>query len=1414
MPTISELSVKITADTGQAKKELGSVSDVSKKAASDTASSWGQAFKTLGVTSSASLHKAAQEAISAFALIKNSGQSSARDVEQAYIAMQAKIAAASGQVAGSVKQSASSFQSLSAAAVTSGVVIAQMATSVISKIASIATSAFQTGLEFLKLKEQATTAFTNLLGSGEKANAFLKELAAFAAKTPFEFSELVPAAQKLVAMGFAARDVIPMLTAVGNAVAAMGGSAEQVNRVTTALSQMKAKGKVSAEEMMQLAEAGIPAWKILAESIGKSIPEAMKMAEKGTINADVAIRGLVEGMQKNFGGMMEKQSMTFAGMMSTISDTSQQALGSVLEPLFKQTTSAMQDFVAVLPLIQSGIESMDDSAKIAIVTFGGLTIAAGLAGIALWAAIGGPVGIAVAASVAIMGVAVAGFATAAITNFGQLGSAITSWTGKTTTSFVSIAGAMGAVVDGIAIFARVAIGAFDLVGTAVVILMTAFQGLAAGLSGLGTSIAGIISFDPSQVIAGVNQMSAAWTNFDQGVSTQLRALNQRMKTNIVDSVENASGKFSKSFAKMATDAGSAITKIREDLSKPLIMPDAMFGGGKPGKPGSVTDGKGGADGAKKAAAELAKILKEQLDSVNEWTKETKQALSLNIEVWKMLPVEIRNVLKGTADAFHESINKTKLWAGALQAAFIQAANGDLGKSLIVTVKGTKISIESAAIAVKDAASIDINPNLWAKLLQTEEGKKQLKAIQIAAQELGQTINFVVPQMSEHLVSFADVAKGAGLVTKDVFEDTKHDVKAWADSFEDSMEASTKALQSSEKALKEWGNFIKDAVKGVKDDIKNNVGDGIGGILIALADKFKLNLTKVNNWSGGVMDIIGGLPGKIGDKLRNVTDTITSWANRLDSILKGLHKVFNSIPDGLGGMLQSIIGLFKSKTPAAAKSWDDFLGNLNKSTQKGMSGMLGTLGKAAGAAAGILGGIGTFMGTRNQGKVTGVIGGAMAGMATGAAIGSLFGPGPGTAIGAGIGAAAGAILGLFGSGKSKEQKRAEEEAKQRASLDMQRAAADIMTAQMEGLKKGLELLEGLKTFSEVPRKAIKRFFNEIELILTLFAEMAGKFKAESIEKSKMLTESMGDSFGFLLSGADLINAIKTVASITDANIKDFIDTTMKIIAKWAEAANTIELQAAKFTGKISDKLKTSFEFLQIVPDVIKGFGESTKVDDTQIDSVFASITKIVQKMKELSEAERGLELNKAGASAGIFSTIFESIKMGVEAIKGIVDIGTLGEGAWGAFQSFVNQMVTALSDSVRLMDVASNLAANFKTLADAIRVNVLAGMDSIKSVAGALASLLGGAGGAAASSLTRDSGAPLPIVPGAGIPYIKGSAGTFSKGADAPVLTPSLNLTVNVQGSVISERDLMQAFRDEVNKILNQRSTALRVASIS
>lgn len=169
--------------------------------------------------------------------------------------------------------------------------------------------------------EQSEIAFTTLLRSGEKAKEFLGQLEDFASATPFELPGIMDASRKLLAFGWQAESVIPTMTAIGDAVAAIGGGEQSIASITRALGQMKTKGVVGAQEMtVQLAEAGIPAWRFLAEYIGTSQQEAMRLVERRAISAGVGISAILKGMAQEFGGAMETQSKSLIGLWSTLRD--------------------------------------------------------------------------------------------------------------------------------------------------------------------------------------------------------------------------------------------------------------------------------------------------------------------------------------------------------------------------------------------------------------------------------------------------------------------------------------------------------------------------------------------------------------------------------------------------------------------------------------------------------------------------------------------------------------------------------------------------------------------------------------------------------------------------------------------------------------------------------------------------------------------------------------------------------------------------------------------------------------------------------------------------------------------------------------------------------------------------------------
>lgn len=163
--------------------------------------------------------------------------------------------------------------------------------------------------------------FETMLKSKKKATKFMDSAKKFASVTPFDTSAVVSNAQRMLAYGFSDKDIIPDLTKIGNASAALGAGEEGISRVSIALGQMKTNGRLNAEDMNQLTDVGINAWKYLADAEGKSIAQIREMSQKGEISGDKAVKTILNGL-KEFDGMMDKTSnSTVSGLMSNIKDT-------------------------------------------------------------------------------------------------------------------------------------------------------------------------------------------------------------------------------------------------------------------------------------------------------------------------------------------------------------------------------------------------------------------------------------------------------------------------------------------------------------------------------------------------------------------------------------------------------------------------------------------------------------------------------------------------------------------------------------------------------------------------------------------------------------------------------------------------------------------------------------------------------------------------------------------------------------------------------------------------------------------------------------------------------------------------------------------------------------------------------------
>lgn len=207
------------------------------------------------------------------------------------------------------------------------------------------------GLRFASELEQLDIAFTTFLGSAEASGAFLEQMKQFAAQTPFQFEDVTKGAQKLMALGFAAEETIPVLSAIGDRMSSLGAGAADINRTIRALGQMKGRGMVVTQEMNQLTEVGIKAWDILAKEVGVSTSEIRGMVEARMIDSSTFLKAFMHSTADEVGGMMEKQSKTLTGMVSTLKDNVSMELADAFTPLRDALKPLVKSVGEALPTV-------------------------------------------------------------------------------------------------------------------------------------------------------------------------------------------------------------------------------------------------------------------------------------------------------------------------------------------------------------------------------------------------------------------------------------------------------------------------------------------------------------------------------------------------------------------------------------------------------------------------------------------------------------------------------------------------------------------------------------------------------------------------------------------------------------------------------------------------------------------------------------------------------------------------------------------------------------------------------------------------------------------------------------------------------------------------------------------------------
>jgi tape measure domain-containing protein len=223
-------------------------------------------------------------------------------------------------------------------------------------IFGLPTAFAKAGLAAAAWKEQTMLGLGTMLGSEGAGAAMLAEADRMAKATGTPLREMVERYTQLTAMGFKGDQMRQVLAGVGD-LAIVGGQ-DKASRALLAITQIKAKGRLSAEELMQqLAETGVDidaVYGILGRRLGLDKNGVRKAMEKGGIGADVGIESILEFIQGRYSGgalgsMAAKYSKTGGGMWNNLTSSVDRFLMDLDKSEgYQKAKKALANLIAVL----------------------------------------------------------------------------------------------------------------------------------------------------------------------------------------------------------------------------------------------------------------------------------------------------------------------------------------------------------------------------------------------------------------------------------------------------------------------------------------------------------------------------------------------------------------------------------------------------------------------------------------------------------------------------------------------------------------------------------------------------------------------------------------------------------------------------------------------------------------------------------------------------------------------------------------------------------------------------------------------------------------------------------------------------------------------------------------------------------
>lgn len=222
---------------------------------------------------------------------------------------------------------------------------------IVNGIKNAAAAALKASSDF----EQAGVQFGVMLGDAKKAQRLVNEIQDMANVTPFETQDLLDASKTLLNFGINLRDIMPDLQMLGNIA---GGDRQRMQSLTLAFAQMSSAGRLMGQDLLQMINAGFNPLQVISEKTGKSMAVLKDEMSKGQISVEMVRQAFIDATSEGgrFYGMMDKQSETLQGRLSTLNDAYTIMTRSISDMAVPALKRSVEEMTKVVNSTTSAIE--------------------------------------------------------------------------------------------------------------------------------------------------------------------------------------------------------------------------------------------------------------------------------------------------------------------------------------------------------------------------------------------------------------------------------------------------------------------------------------------------------------------------------------------------------------------------------------------------------------------------------------------------------------------------------------------------------------------------------------------------------------------------------------------------------------------------------------------------------------------------------------------------------------------------------------------------------------------------------------------------------------------------------------------------------------------------------------------------